>query len=152
MEVGPLTADDAAMMAALHERSFDRPWKAWEIRRVMASSTVYAFGAWDVNAVFVGFVVARTLGGEDAEILTLAVGEGARQRGVGRALTRAAANEAGERGCERLVLEVAVDNQAALLLYAGLGFDKVGYRKGYYARPSTERVDGLVLALPLTAA
>ena len=151
MEVRPLTGEDAALMAALHERSFDRPWKAWEIRRVMAGSTVYAFGAWDVQGEFVGFVVARMLA-DDAEILTLAVGESARQRGVGRRLTRASADEALARGAERLVLEVAIDNHAAMLLYAGLGFDKVGYRKGYYARPGAERVDGLVLALPLKAA
>jgi ribosomal protein S18 acetylase RimI-like enzyme len=45
-----------------------------------------------------------------------------------------------------MFLEVGADNPHALALYAGLGFAKVGTRKGYYASG-----DALVLRLPLPA-
>jgi ribosomal-protein-alanine N-acetyltransferase len=45
-----------------------------------------------------------------------------------------------------MFLEVGTENPAALALYAGLGFAKVGTRKGYY-----DGRDALVLRLPLPA-
>lgn len=35
--------------------------------------------------------------------------------------------------CSHLFLEVDAANEAALLLYRGLGFKEVGKRKGYYS-------------------
>jgi len=45
---------------------------------------------------------------------------------------------------------VGADNPQALALYAGLGFAKVGTRKGYYSAASGG-TDALVLRLPLPA-
>jgi ribosomal-protein-alanine N-acetyltransferase len=87
-----------------------------------------------VFAVFTqdGFVLARAAGGE-AEILTLAVAKAARGQGLGRSLLKTAAHHAASMGAQSLFLEVGADNPAALALYAGLGFVRVGQRKSYYA-------------------
>ena len=90
-----------------------------------------------------GFVLARAVAGE-AEILTLAVAPAARGKGLGRALLQAAISKAQALGAQTMFLEVGADNPAALALYAGLGFTKVGDRKGYY-----QGRDALVLRLPL---
>jgi ribosomal-protein-alanine N-acetyltransferase len=58
---------------------------------------------------------------------------------------QAAIARARELGAEAMLLEVGTDNPAALALYAGLGFAKVGMRKGYY-----HGRDALVLRLPLS--
>ena len=79
-------------------------------------------------------MLARAAGGE-AEILTLAVAPGARGTGAGpRACCRPPSPRRRHWGAEAMFLEVGADNPAALALYAGLGFAKVGTRKGYYAR------------------
>ena len=44
-----------------------------------------------------------------------------------------------------LWLEVAVDNAAAVALYEKAGFETTGRRPRYYARPSGERVDALLM-------
>ena len=49
-------------------------------------------------------------------------------------------------------LEVAVDNDAAVALYAGLGFRKAGLRKSYYDRGPAGYSDALVMRLDLSAA
>ena len=90
-----------------------------------------------------GFVLGRTTV-DEAEILTLAVAPRARGKGLGRALLQAAINRAKTMGAVTMFLEVGADNPHALALYAGLGFAKVGARKGYY-----EGRDALVLRLPL---
>lgn len=135
-------------LAALHAASFAAPWDEAALAGLLASPGSFAFHHPD------GFVLARAAGGE-AEILTLAVAPGARGHGLGRALMVAAANHCGELGAQALFLEVGTANPAALALYAGLGFAKVGARKGYYDGPRapahTQSGDALVLRLPLPA-
>jgi ribosomal protein S18 acetylase RimI-like enzyme len=54
----------------------------------------------------------------------LYVAESARGEGVGRALLAAARSHAQEVGAVRLVLETAVDNRAAQVLYESFGFER----------------------------
>ena len=94
-----------------------------------------------------GMILARCAA-DEAEILTLAVAPAARRLGIGRALVLEAARVAGERGAQKLLLEVSAANKAARALYVGLGFAPVGKRRRYYA----DGADALILALPLTPA
>jgi ribosomal-protein-alanine N-acetyltransferase len=132
-----LSTDSAALLADLHRLSFPDPWNESAICDLLAGPGVFAFFSRD------GFVLARAAGGE-AEILTLAVAPGARGRGLGRGLLRAAAIHAATLGAASMFLEVGADNPAALALYASLGFERVGLRKGYY-----QGRDAWVLSAPL---
>lgn len=125
-------------LAALHARCFPDPWDADAITALLAAPGAFAFAHDD------GFVLARAVA-DEAEILTLAVHPDKRGRGLGRALLQACIRKARIMGAKSLFLEVGVDNPAALALYAGLGFARVGARKGYY-----NGRDALVLRLPLT--
>jgi ribosomal-protein-alanine N-acetyltransferase len=86
------------------------------------------------------------------EILTLGVVPGARRRGVARALLAAALPAACDLGAEEVFLEVAVDNEAAIALYAALGFRRAGLRRSYYDRGAAGFADALVMRLDLNAA
>ena len=135
----------AGRLAEIHARAFDHPWAEPAIADLMRSPGAVGFEADG------GFVLVRALAGE-AEILTLAVEPGARRRGLGRALVRAAVGAAVAAGAEALFLEVAADNAAAVALYEGEGFARAGLRRGYYARPSGEPQDALLLRLALNSA
>lgn len=127
MTLRAATPDDAAALAGLHATAFDHPWAASEIADLAAQP-----GAFALLAEARGFILCRAIAGE-AEILTLAVDPAARRLGVARALVEAAAGVAAQAGAETLFLEVADDNAAALGLYAGTGFERVGRRRNYYA-------------------
>ncbi len=118
--------DDAALLASLHASSFPDAWNKAAICELLAGPGVFVFFSAD------GFVMGRAAG-DEAEILTLAVKPQARGKGLGRALIQQLAAHARSLGASRLFLEVGHDNPAALALYAGLGFERVGQRKGYYA-------------------
>jgi ribosomal-protein-alanine N-acetyltransferase len=60
-----------------------------------------------------------------------------------------AARQAGARSC---FLEVAVDNDPAAALYAGLGFRRAGVRKRYYDRGAAGQIDALVMRRDLNGA
>jgi ribosomal-protein-alanine N-acetyltransferase len=139
---------EAEALAAAHATAFDTPWTAPDIGRLMQAMGGFAIAAEGAAGEVDGFVLARTIAGE-AEILTLAVRPEQRRRGLGRLLVEAAVAEAGRRGASMLLLEVAHDNPAALALYQGLGFERVGLRRAYYARPGARRADALVLRRPL---
>jgi [ribosomal protein S18]-alanine N-acetyltransferase len=83
--------------------------------------------------------------GPEADVQTVAVRADRQGAGVGQALVDALLVEARRRGCGQVLLEVREDNAAGRALYARLGFEQVGVRRGYYG-PGT---DALVLRLRL---
>ncbi|MDO9709844.1 GNAT family N-acetyltransferase [Paracraurococcus lichenis] len=135
-------ASDSAALAVLHAAAFPREeaWGADAIRLMLEMPGAY--GLWRPGE---GFILARAAAGE-AEILTLAVHPAARRRGLGAGLLAGALAAAAARGAEAMFLEVAAGNAAALALYEGLGFARVGLRRRYYADGS----DALVLRRDLT--
>jgi ribosomal protein S18 acetylase RimI-like enzyme len=58
----------------------------------------------------------------------LAVADGARRRGLARALLEQAEREALDRGLQAVSLDTALHNKAARALYVGAGYEEVAYR------------------------
>ncbi|MGK7651479.1 GNAT family N-acetyltransferase [Roseovarius sp. B08] len=128
-------------LATLHGRAFagqGRGWSAAEFRDLLERPHVFVTGDGK------GFAMGQAVAGE-AELLTLATDPHARREGHGRACLRAFEAEARGRNADRLFLEVAADNVAALALYLSEGFTELARRKEYYNRPEGGPVDALVL-------
>ncbi len=79
---------------------------------------------------------------EEAHIVTIAVRDGYRGRGVGELLLIAAIETAGVAGQTVVSLECRVSNAVALRLYEKYGFQRVGLHPRYY---SDDREDAYVL-------
>jgi [ribosomal protein S18]-alanine N-acetyltransferase len=82
------------------------------------------------------------LGGEVADVMTLAVAPEDQGAGLGARLLRLLSGRAQEAGAAYLMLEVRDDNAAAKGLYARAGFEVLSVRRRYY-QPGD--VDALVL-------
>lgn len=141
--------ENAAALAAVHATGFDAPWPEPEIAGLIDGLGAYGFLVEDDGPV--GMILCRAAAGE-VEILTLAVDPAVRRRGVARALIAAALDAARAQGADAAFLEVAVDNDAALALYARLGFQAAGVRPGYYDRGPLGRADARIMRLDLNAA
>ena len=74
------------------------------------------------------------LGGE-ADIINLAVAEGARRRGIGRRLLRTAEAYCADRGIPLLWLRMRASNRRAWRFYQRTGFRVVGRFRDYYEEP-----------------
>jgi [ribosomal protein S18]-alanine N-acetyltransferase len=135
-------------LAKLHAEAFAKPWSAQEFADLLAQKGVYARVAATslvAMAPLQGFILCRNAGSE-TEVLTLAVLPSARRCGVGRALVADVLSKSYSFGRgERVFLEVAADNAAALALYRSAGFVEVGIRRDYYAREDGP-VDALILS------
>jgi [ribosomal protein S18]-alanine N-acetyltransferase len=122
------------------------PWNSLAIADIMNVTGFFGRIAW-ADEMPVGFVLALNLR-QEYEILSLGVLPQRRRGGIGSTLLDSVCSEGRVRGAEYLVLEVAVDNSAALALYKSRGFRPVGHRRNYYHQAS-RRVDALVLQLAL---
>jgi ribosomal-protein-alanine N-acetyltransferase len=86
-----------------------------------------------------GFLVGRSVG-DQGEILNLAVKQGHRCLGRGKALISKAVEEFESRGVKNVYLEVRESNTVAIAFYKRQGFAKTGRRKGYYREPDEAAV------------
>jgi ribosomal-protein-alanine N-acetyltransferase len=141
--IRPATAAELPRLADIHAAAFDRPWTAAAIAELLAGPGGLALAA-EEDGVVAGFVLLRTAAGE-AEILTLAVAQAHRRRGIGRALIAAALQAVADMGAESLWLEVAEDNAPARRLYEAAAFGEAGRRRGYYPRPGGAAADAILL-------
>lgn len=86
------------------------------------------------------------LGGEVADVMTMAVAPAAQGRGLGRQLLEELVARAQADHAAYLMLEVRADNTAARKLYDARGFEVVSVRRRYY-QPGD--VDAQVMRLSL---
>ncbi len=141
---------DLALLATLHNASFEEAWNEKDFEALLNANNVFALLAGTVSNDWQSFALARVAAGE-AEILSLGTTVTARHKGLAHALVLASAREAAKRGAHEIFLEVSAANAPARGLYLGLGFAKVGLRRGYYRHLDGTNADALTLraALPL---
>jgi len=85
----------------------------------------------EVGATIAGFVLTERAG-QVAHIVTLDVLEPYRRQSVGSLLLSAAEDEAAARGANRVYLETATTNHAAIALWKKHGYRETGTIEDYY--------------------
>jgi ribosomal-protein-alanine N-acetyltransferase len=87
-------------------------------------------------------VLSEVLG--EVELLILTVGQSHQNLGLGRFFLQQLLRIFSTR-CERLLLEVRVNNFGAIRLYQSMGFKKIGLRRNYYSCASaSEKEDAII--------
>lgn len=148
LHIEPAQAKDADAAAKLHAAGFYRGWPREEFAAYITGEGTPVYVACDAKRKIAGFSMLRHLG-DDVELITIAVDNKWRKKGVGGALMRAMVDDLLMSPAKRLVLEVAADNTAALKLYGKFGFKSIGERKGYYPRPDGTPATAIVMARDL---
>ena len=143
MEARIASVSDAPLLTALHAECFgDASWSLTQITDSLALTTTYALIASEAGVPH-GFIFCQIAAGE-ADILTLCVAPSARRKGAAHLLLETLLAEVRGQHVQRVFLEVAVDNKAALALYQRAGFLSTGIRKNYYHRGAAA-VDAVIL-------
>lgn len=128
-----LFPDDAWTAASLWAELAARPRRSYVVARDDADGELSGYGGVD-------------LGGEVADIMTMAVAAHHQGRGLGRQLLDELVARAVADHAAYLMLEVRADNDAARKLYESRGFDTLTIRRRYY-QPGD--VDAHVMRLTL---
>jgi [ribosomal protein S18]-alanine N-acetyltransferase len=139
-----LGLDDLPGVLRIEQASFSTPWRETTFRGLLARSDTDLLAA-ERGDELVGYAICWTVI-DQAELGNVAVAPEARGLGIGRRLVEAALGRVRRRGACECFLEVRESNAGAQALYRGLGFAKVGRRRGYYAQPTE---DALVMRIQL---
>jgi ribosomal protein S18 acetylase RimI-like enzyme len=134
--------EDAAVVARLLAEFRDhegRDWPPEETMRagverlIVRDDTEYLLGGDPpVGSAQLRYRYGVWFDAEDCALEDLFVRDEARGSGVGRALVTAAIARARARGCRRIELDTAEQNEPALALYRSLGFRSGGDEPGRY--------------------
>ena len=116
---------------AIERASFSSPWPLAameeEIQRRSWSRVALAVDRQRVDGFIVYWVIDREL-----HLLNLATAPASRRRGVAREMIDYMLEDGRRRRLWQVVLEVRESNDAAIRLYEGYGFKRVGRRPRYY--------------------
>ena len=123
------------------ELAYSRSELAGYIRR-QSSLTLVA----ELEGEIAGYIVAERGGRKAGHIITLDVRHPARRAGLGSKLMAAAEERLRTLGCSSILLEVAVDNAAAIAFYHRYGYATLATIPRYY----NDRTDALLLGKKLT--
>lgn len=135
---GPMGEDDLDEVLRIENQCSSSPWTRAHFVATLVSPTARALVARRGGRP-VAFLCGTRVE-DEAEIQNLAVSPPERRRGIGAFLLGLFLERARREGCRRAFLEVRVSNEAALGLYQGAGFERVGRRAGYYSNPTEDAV------------
>jgi len=130
----------------IENRAYPFPWTDGIFRDCLK----VGYSGWVVTSpaseVLAYAVMSMAVG--EAHVLNLCVEPAYHQQGLGRFLLTHLQDIARSAGMDIMLLEVRKSNAAAIALYHGMGFHKLGVRKAYYpARDGSE--DALLLGYTL---
>jgi ribosomal-protein-alanine N-acetyltransferase len=146
--VEPASPHDATAFAAIHGASFHRGWDEGEFEHMLSERNTLVHRL-RMGRKIIGFSVSR-MGADEAEILSIAVAETHRGRGLSNNLLLTHLGHLAGRGIRTVFLEVEENNQPARRLYQRAGFSVVGRRERYYQQSGGEPLDALLMRRDLS--
>jgi ribosomal protein S18 acetylase RimI-like enzyme len=102
------------------------------LRNLLRSPSAYCLGAYHRGKVVGSLMLLFRKNTRSARIYSIAIDPAFRGMGLGRRMILRAEREAKARGCNRMRLEVRLDNGVAIGLYERLGYADVQILPGYY--------------------
>lgn len=138
VQIQPMSVQDIPIIEVLEVACFPEPWPGEMYRHELMHNRLSAY--WVVRPAsnsaqgappILAYGGYWTMGPE-VHIVTVATHPDYRRQGLGRLLMEWMIERARLAGATEVTLEVRAGNVAAQALYAQMGFEVVGRRKGYY--------------------
>jgi ribosomal-protein-alanine N-acetyltransferase len=146
--VEPATLRDATVLSQIHGASFHRGWGENEFESMLSERNTLVHRL-RMGRRIIGFSISR-MAADEAEILSIAVAESYRGRGLSSGLLLTHLGHLAGRGIRTVFLEVEENNQPARRLYERAGFSVVGRRERYYRQDGGEALDALLMRRDLS--
>lgn len=133
MNIRPLRATDLDAVVGIEQQYMPSPWSPTLLRAEFETANGLSLVV-ECKQILCGYAFFRTCAPE-CELLHLVVDPAWRRRGAGMGLLNHGLSTLTRLGHATCYLEVRRSNEAALHLYAKVGFCQVGQRKNYYSQP-----------------
>jgi [ribosomal protein S18]-alanine N-acetyltransferase len=147
-EIEPASLRDAPALARIHGASFHRGWGEGEFESMLTERNTLVHRL-RLGRKVIGFSISR-MAADEAEILSIAVAETHRGRGLSNKLLLSHLGHLAGRGVRTVFLEVEENNRPARRLYERAGFAVVGHRERYYRQSGEEPLNALLMRRDLS--
>ena len=125
--------NDLHTLSDMERKIFDYDVVTFKQMKYLLNSKTAIVAKAVLNGLVVGYMILLTRKNSRVlRIYSLGVSTEERRLGFGRRLLQHAEKCAAERGCERVHLELHVNNTPALIFYLAEGYSLYGRREGYY--------------------
>ncbi len=130
LEMKPMGTEDLGDVMDIEETSFPTPWTMGIFLREFEIDFSHRY-VFDLLGQLAGYIIFWLIEGE-MHIMSIAVRRDMRMLGIGTEILRRSLEAAKGLGGKYVFLEVREHNEAAIGLYAKMGFSVVYKRRGYY--------------------
>lgn len=144
MRIRDARAGDAGAIGALERQCFADPWPEEAVAAYINGGNCLMLcaegeGAEGEGGELLGYVGMQHVL-DEGYIGNVCTAPQHRRRGVARALLAELESRSRRLGLAFLTLEARASNAAAIALYEGAGYERVGTRPGYYQHPAEDAV------------
>lgn len=126
--------EDVKDVAEIEKQCFSEPWSEKAFADTVSDDN-YLYIVAECDGRTVGYV-GGIMSAPDTDITNIAVKEQYRRMGIGQELMRQFAGILASKDIHNIFLEVRESNEPAINLYREQGFEQVGMRKNFYAKPT----------------
>ena len=133
-----MTREHTEKIAELEKICFSTPWSESGLNEEIDNPQSHFIVAVEDQKIL-GYIGVQEIVGE-AYITNIAVFPEYRRQGVARKLLEKAIDDAKQRECIFITLEVRKSNSNAIALYDKLDFKNVGERKNFYTNPTENAI------------
>ncbi len=138
IRIEALREEHLADVAKIESECFFEPWSENSLRLLLEDNAIaFVALAGDGRAVAYGAMLCVLDEGQITNVATLS---DYRRRGIAERIMKALAERGAERGISSFTLEVRATNEAARRLYAKLGWQELGVRRGFYRFPMEDAI------------
>ena len=145
-QILPMHVSHLPQVLEIEQRAYPFPWSDGIFRDCLKAG----YSGWilsDEYGAVIGYAL-MSMAVDEAHVLNLCIDPSGQRQGLGRMLLQHMIMLARAANATIVLLEVRKTNKAAIQLYEGQGFQRLGLRKGYY--PAHEgREDALVLGFDI---
>lgn len=135
MIIKELRENDIPSIDEIERSCFSSPWSEDSIKSSFKNSSNHFYAA-ETDGIIAGYIGLSVVL-DEGYILNVAVIPDQRRKGIAKALLNEVINIY-KKDLQFLTLEVRPSNTAAIGLYEGFGFERVGSRKNYYRNPTED--------------
>lgn len=139
MRIRDARAGDAGAIGALERQCFADPWPEEAVAAYINGGNCLMLCAEGEGGELLGYVGMQHVL-DEGYIGNVCTAPQHRRRGVARALLAELEARSRRLGLAFLTLEARASNAAAIALYEGAGYGRVGTRPGYYQHPAEDAV------------
>jgi len=141
----PMRPEDVDAVLDIEQRAYPFPWTCANFTDSLAAG----YSAWccRLEGELIGYAVMMLVI-DEAHLLNITVAPDWQRHGYGLLIMHHLFGVARPHGAKRMFLEVRSSNAPGQGLYKRLGFETIGWRRGYYPA-GVGREDAVVMALTL---